>query len=214
MAKRAMDRGLRGIYLAFNRSVAADAKTSFPSCVDCRTSHSLAYRYCINVGFPAGRLNTSGLWREVEGGAVARAMVLKTLQRFYQSADAEIAFKHTPHPKNVAPGQEWTPEDAFAARDEALVSAAKIWVNQSDPGGWLPLDGDSYLKVWSLGAPRLPVDFIMVDEAQDSNPALLALFERQQCALTLIGDPHQAIYTWRGAIDAIKRIDGVEARLS
>ncbi len=34
----------RGLYLAFNRSIADDAQKRFPSNITCQTTHSLAYR--------------------------------------------------------------------------------------------------------------------------------------------------------------------------
>ena len=36
-------KGLTGMYLAFNKAIATDAKGKFPASVDCRTIHSLAY---------------------------------------------------------------------------------------------------------------------------------------------------------------------------
>jgi hypothetical protein len=34
----------KGLYLAFNRSIAAEAKQKFPQTVDCRTTHSIAWQ--------------------------------------------------------------------------------------------------------------------------------------------------------------------------
>jgi ABC-type hemin transport system ATPase subunit len=34
----------RGVYLAFNRAIAAAAKEKFPRSVDCRTTHAIAFR--------------------------------------------------------------------------------------------------------------------------------------------------------------------------
>ncbi len=35
----------KGLYLAFNKAIADDAKAKFPAHVDCRTFHSLAFRH-------------------------------------------------------------------------------------------------------------------------------------------------------------------------
>lgn len=35
----------RGIYMAYNKSIALEAKQKFPYYIDCRTVHSLAYMY-------------------------------------------------------------------------------------------------------------------------------------------------------------------------
>lgn len=42
LASSAPDR--RGIYVAYNRAIADDAKRSFPSNVTCATAHALAFR--------------------------------------------------------------------------------------------------------------------------------------------------------------------------
>jgi ABC-type transport system involved in cytochrome c biogenesis ATPase subunit len=34
----------RGVYLAFNKSIATEAKEKFPRSVDCRTTHAIAFR--------------------------------------------------------------------------------------------------------------------------------------------------------------------------
>src|SRR5438132_14185115 len=34
----------RGVYLAFNKSIATEAKQKFPRSVDCRTTHAIAFR--------------------------------------------------------------------------------------------------------------------------------------------------------------------------
>jgi superfamily I DNA/RNA helicase len=46
-------------------------------------------------------------------------------------------------------------------------------------------------------------DVVIVDEAQDQNAAMLSLArkskKRNTGRLIIVGDPHQAIYAWRGA---------------
>ena len=42
-----------------------------------------------------------------------------------------------------------------------------------------PLGHDGYFKLWSLSKPRLAADYIFLDEAQDSNPALLSVLADQ-----------------------------------
>jgi ATP-dependent exoDNAse (exonuclease V) beta subunit len=47
---------------------------------------------------------------------------------------------------------------------------------------------------------------VLLDEAQDANPVVAAIVGRQQHAQRiLVGDRCQAIYGWRGAIDAMSR---------
>jgi hypothetical protein len=72
-----------------------------------------------------------------------------------------------------------------------------------DPSDPLPLGHDGYLKVWALGAPRLPADYILLDEAQDTNPVVLDLLGRQEAQIVYVGDKYQQIYEFRGAVNAM-----------
>lgn len=66
---------------------------------------------------------------------------------------------------------------------------------------------DTYLKLFQLSKPSLKYDFIMLDEAQDSNPALLDIFKNQKNHKVLVGDQYQSIYGFRNAVDAMNKID-------
>ncbi len=68
-----------------------------------------------------------------------------------------------------------------------------------------------YLKLWQLSDPRLACDYVLFDEAQDANPVVAAVVDRQAHAQRiLVGDSCQAIYGWRGAIDALARFPAEE----
>jgi superfamily I DNA/RNA helicase len=63
-----------------------------------------------------------------------------------------------------------------------------------------------YLKLFQLSKPILDFDIVMLDEAQDSNPVTLDIFYRQVAQKIMVGDPWQAIYEWRGAINAFNTV--------
>ena len=64
-----------------------------------------------------------------------------------------------------------------------------------------------YLKLFQLS----PVDFakeknwdiLLVDEAQDLTPATIDLIMKTSCAKIFVGDPHQQIYSFRGATNSM-----------
>lgn len=61
---------------------------------------------------------------------------------------------------------------------------------------------DQLLLTYALGAPIYANDFVFVDEAQDLSPLQHALVRRtlgERGRLVAVGDPHQAIYGFRGA---------------
>lgn len=67
--------------------------------------------------------------------------------------------------------------------------------------GQLKPTHDVYLKQWQLSGPELTGwDAILYDEAQDADPCVADVIERQAHAqLVAVGDPAQAIYVDSGA---------------
>lgn len=207
-----------GLYLAFNKSIASEASAKFPQTVDCRTTHALALKHIRAV-----YQNDAKLFEQVNGNRVAglleieeiavddvllkpRALAYLTaraVQRFCQSGDEEIVAHHVPitgkmrqlHPKY---------QDEFRVYVGQL--AAHLWGMMRDPLTAAPLGHDGYLKLWSLSKPALHYDYILLDEAQDTNEAVLSVLRHQQSQLTLVGDRHQQIYEWRGAINAMASV--------
>lgn len=64
--------------------------------------------------------------------------------------------------------------------------------------------------MWALSEPVLPGDFLLLDEAQDTNPVLeqIVLAHKERTQIVMVGDSAQAIYGWRGARDVMARFAG------
>jgi hypothetical protein len=210
-----------GLYLAYNRAIKDDAQRSFPSTVDCKTSHGLAYgpvatRYRHRLGGPRiparivaqvlGINEPVQLAKDLAPLApqqLAR-MATATVARFCHSADDEPAARHVP----LYPGLEDRAVRAELAK-AVVPLAAKAWADIQDPDGRLRFDHDHYLKMYQLSRPRLAVDFLLVDEAQDLNPVVQAIVGYQSDAqVILVGDRCQQLYAWRGAVDAMATFPG------
>lgn len=201
------------LYVAYNKAIAQEAGRGFPSHVDCRTAHSLAFgavgrRFAHRLKgpreLPARRaeiLGTSfldlGHRMTITPVQLARIAV-ETVTRFCYSADDDIAAAHVPHQNGVL----GSAHDALA---HAVVPyALRAWADFNDPDGLLKFQHDHYLKMWALTRPALGADVIMLDEAQDSNPVVAQLVLRQTDAQQIVvGDSNQSLYAWRGAIDAL-----------
>lgn len=219
----------RGLYLAFNRTIADEAAGRFPRNVSCRTGHSLA-RAGVGHRF-ADRLDAPRRpgWKVGEELGIAVNMVIwlgkrkitnrglsyiafRTVQRFCHSADEQILPHHVPWTRGV--------EDAGLHAELVnlvLPYARKAWQELQDPkGGIVRFEHDHYLKMWALTQPRIKADFIMLDEAQDTNPVLEQVFrgQRDHAQLIMVGDSAQAIYGWRGARDVMTGFDGRQLTLS
>ncbi|GHJ95865.1 DNA helicase [Streptomyces sp. NE5-10] len=210
----------RGRYLAFNRAIALDAAARFPSTVQCKTAHSLAYaalghryrgrlngprRPSWQIGQDLGLHAPADIGRTGLMPATLSNATLRTVTRFCQSADTELAHHHVPCLRGL------DDEDHAELADLILPYAAKAWADLQDPfGGMVRFEHDHYLKMWALTEPVLHGDFLLLDEAQDTNPVLeqIVLAQQDRTQVVMVGDSAQAIYGWRGARDVMARFTG------
>lgn len=211
----------RGQYIAFNRDIVRDAKEKFPESVNCSTTHGLAfratptrYRSCSEK--MTGKVNANKLvellgikknWRIDKDHTLKPlsqgSIILKTLQRFTQSADPEPISTHVPRHGSLATA----PESTVKAVEEFAISGARhLWERMQDPSDPIPLGHDGYLKLWALSDPTIAADFILLDEAQDTNPVVLDVLSKQDAQMIYVGDKYQQIYEWRGAVNAMEKI--------
>ncbi|WP_436776491.1 UvrD-helicase domain-containing protein [Yinghuangia sp. YIM S09857] len=65
-----------------------------------------------------------------------------------------------------------------------------------------------------MGSPVLPADFVLLDEAQDTNPVLEEVFLAQDAQRVCVGDPAQQIYGWRNARDVMTGFPAEHLRLT
>ncbi|AQY20158.1 hypothetical protein T261_00070 [Streptomyces lydicus] len=217
----------RGRALAYNRAIARDAATRFPTTVTCKTAHALAFA-AIGHRYPR-RLNAPRrpAWqtgqdlgitkpvrigeREVSQRTLSNA-VLRTVTRFCYSADSTITHHHVPRLR----GLEDKPLHNQLAQ---LITpfARKAWADLQHPDeGAVRFDHDHYLKIWSLTDPKIAADFLLLDEAQDTNPVLEEIFnnQRSHAQLVMVGDSAQAIYQWLGAKDVMTTFNGTALAVS
>ncbi len=124
-----------------------------------------------------------------------------TVGRFIKSADKLLGPQHLP-PAIVA---------LHGNCDLALAVmpvAERIWNDLASPSGSFFFTHDVYLKLWSLVNPVIQGDYILFDEAQDSDPVIASVVGRQAAQRVYVGDENQAIYGWRGAVDAMSNMEG------
>uniref|UniRef100_A0A8C9WAB5 F-box DNA helicase 1 n=1 Tax=Scleropages formosus TaxID=113540 RepID=A0A8C9WAB5_SCLFO len=206
----------RFLYVAFNRSVAAEAQRTFPRNVDCRTVHSLAY-HSIGSRYQKIKKLSSNLkpfsvcWvlPKGRGGFVNAKVVSQTINAFFSSASIHIGVEHVPAEYKNTNGQNTRPN-----HEEKLIFvgiAQDIWEKMQELRPTREsahhMTHDGYLKLWQLQKPRLDkYDVIFIDEAQDCSPAIMDIMLSQKCGKVLVGDPHQQIYTFRGAVNALQLV--------
>ena len=222
----------RGQYLAFNRQIVNDVeghkrKVEAASGIDlnlkANTSHSLALRYLrsrkeyknLKIG---GNLKPDQIanWCGLDPQADRRIAVwcLDVLRRYCQSSDAHIAGRHVNtaivrEKLAVIYDDEKELEKAVNEAVKRLIPAAKrvweyVWKHVEDG---IDVPHDFYLKQWALHGPQIHADYLLVDEAQDTNPVVLGVLAQQNCPVIYVGDTYQQIYAWRGAINAMESVD-------
>ncbi|KFQ50403.1 F-box only protein 18, partial [Nestor notabilis] len=210
---------LRFLYVAFNKAVAERGKSVFPRNVTCRTFHSLAYGSVGKHYKEKGKLNfskmsvysISSLLQDRKGQSlfVRGKMVSQTLESFFASSDEEICEEHAPHWFRNTCGA--TKPVSQAEKEVSVKEAKEIWHNMKKLDGdaekKYKMTCDGYLKLWQLSKPQLSgYDAIFVDEAQDCTPAIVDIVLSQRCGIILVGDPHQQIYTFRGAVNTLNSV--------
>lgn len=86
---------------------------------------------------------------------------------------------------------------------------------QIDPQHPYPIEHDTYLKLWQLREPKIPdIDYLILDEAQDTNPCVFDIVKNQSCQIILLGDPAQGIFGFRNAVDVMDEFDAETYDLS
>lgn len=228
----------KGLYLSFNKNIAEEAKGRFPSNVKCSTVHSLAFRavcdeYAVEIEengekrirYP--KLTRSLTPRQLSnitrypsrsfdraavlGSDQQAHFVLRTLYRFCMSGDEHIGEHHVPYRRR---GVELQVLAGHELRSWTRQQAEGIWKRMTDPrDDVIPLGFNGYLKLWALRKPKLKprCRYVLMDEVQDTNNVVLSMLRDQQgLQIVYVGDRHQQIYDWRGAVNAMNKVTDCE----
>ncbi|MDN5758322.1 MAG: AAA family ATPase, partial [Tomitella sp.] len=218
-----------GIYLAFNRSVADEARAEFPQNVTTSTAHALAVRNlrstpqgALLAKLDGGRSTFRDMGSLIDARAVtirtpdgARTfapypvtrMALATVEKFCTTMDTRITARHVPPQLGV------DDPDARAELAAHIVPRAQAaWAAIRDPHTWtIKFTPSHVLKLWADMHPRIgrEGDFLMLDEAQDASPLIASIVDDQtHMQRVRVGDTNQSIYRFTGAVDAMSRIEG------
>ncbi len=175
----------RFLYLAFNRSIVAEAKERFPQNVKIYTTHGLAY-----------------YWYAYTYGTKRLQNIKPTLRIF----DLKEIFQTLDNKELNQLLLRWRAFCCSAAKEPTDEQMAAMF--QAVQDGRLPMTHDFYLKCYQLFCkPKFRnYEYVLLDEAQDSNAVTLAVFTDNNCRRILVGDSHQSIYGFRGSINAMSII--------
>lgn len=135
------------------------------------------------------------------------SLAMRTVDRWCHSADPSIKGRHVPRQK----GLDTRMHDAVWRR--VVPHAWDAWEDLRSPEGELKFSHDMYLKMAQVSGWRPAETRIMLDEAQDTNPCTAALVFGPELEglpgrkYTVVGDPNQQIYEWRGAQDVMSLVE-------
>lgn len=226
LALIAEDNPVRSLYITFNKNMADEAKHRFPGHVEVRTSHSLAYaafgaKIAHKLVRPKGAYqNVCGTGAEIArhfkiapfvvtvdksiSGTAMGYAVKSTLARFEFSSDEKISEKHV----SFYEAEKVIKESAFnkAKYVERVLKFAKmLWELRINVNSPIMATHDTYLKLYQLAKPDLSrYEIIYLDEAHDSSACLMDIVYNHPGRIILVGDVFQAIYAWRGAVNAME----------
>lgn len=201
----------RILYVGFSKSVCEEAKRRMPGNTVAKTYHGLAYggfgyRYKDRIETSTWALKSaieeflrsdlSGSSQDLNTRLRYLYAVMDTLGRYQNSADRNILVSHVPEVFHDELNAEYV-----------VKMALKVWEDMIDVNGKLPISHDTYGKGWQLTDPVLRYDLIAFDEAQDGSPVMLDVVEKQRNQKIFVGDSHQQIYAWRGAVNALDSIN-------
>ncbi|WP_234265098.1 UvrD-helicase domain-containing protein [Hydrogenophaga sp. NFH-34] len=191
---------MKGLYMAFNKSAQLEAEERFGDTAVARTGHALAFRVY------------GSRYRRKLGDIRARDLVDLGVVDLYPEAQLIIsAIKHycinAEEQFPDAGAMYISPSISEARARELMRLAEEVWKKMRDVTSPFKMPHDGYFKLYQLSRPRLPGDYLMVDEFQDTNPVTLDIIGRQPQPIIVVGDPYQSIYAFRGAVNAMNVFD-------
>ena len=196
-----------GMYLAYNKKIAEEAKMKFPALIKCSTVHSMAYRTVVfGYGFKVGNIKV----KDMIGGSSysEKAEIDSLLKGFclskYDSSEEFFASLELENKPFTEVGKQGMKNTFQAMKDKKL-----------------DCSHDFYLKVFQLLLSKKvispdPVGIIMLDEAGDVNPVTLEIFKNlPSVKKMMVGDREQNIYSFNGTINGfIELKEGKAMKLS
>jgi superfamily I DNA/RNA helicase len=206
----------KGLYLCFNSSIAAEAKTRFRGTnVTAQTAHSYASR-ALGVSRYNGRLVNKIRRQHVREAGISLGNLYITEEKMMKALLAALTNFMIDEGSQLQPahcGLQGLTDRALGAVMPMLSSIVERFVNFQTSE--LPFTHDIYLKHLEMfGGISRDYDYLLIDEAQDLNPVLISLVKNSGLPAIIVGDPFQSIYAFRGAVSAMRMFEAPRLPLS
>ena len=206
----------KALYIAYNTAIADASRSRFPKNVTVKTAHGYAYQV-LGIGKYQNRL--TGKIRKhhirelnidlhhsyMSSDRMMKAIIMG-IEKYTSSAGSDLTAEHC--------GLHGLPGNAaMEILNHKIAPVIKRFLDYETSD--LPFTHDIYLKKLEIkGSIGAEYDYVMVDEAQDMSEVLLSLLSKSGKPVIYIGDRFQSIYAFRGAIDALSKIDAPRKTLT
>jgi hypothetical protein len=143
-----------------------------------------------------------------------------TVAAFESSAAPELGEQHISQSEmNLLAKKADSKGDFFDKQSvvtRVMKLANQLWEARIDLCSPVLITHDTYLKMYQLSKPVLRHDVIFLDEAQDTSDCVIDIVMGQtdHSQVVCVGDSFQAIYGWRGAVNALAKIQTQSTPLS
>lgn len=187
-----------GMYLAYSKPIADEAKTKFPSRIDCRTTHSLAYKHVvIPYNLTVGKTQAYEVMSQINVTYSEAVTIMILLEEFYTSRF--ISVREFAKHKEV--------KAKLANKAHSLLESIIAGNGKCSFGFMLKL---FHIMLHSNKIKLKPMDLLFLDEAGDLNEVTLEVFKLLPAyKKVMVGDPDQNIYTFNKTINCFDVMQGV-----
>ena len=180
-----------GIYLAYNKALATEATSKFPSHIECRTTHSLAYRSIVHsLGLKVGFFGVQQIEENIP--YQEKYNLIENIKEFCLS--------------------KYLYYDEYAKEnDKRNVTLANKYLTLMSTGK-IECSHDFYLKLFHIYLAedklnQVYYSLILLDEAGDLNEVTLEIFRLLKGKIKVaVGDIHQNIYTFNHTINCFTHL--------
>jgi superfamily I DNA/RNA helicase len=190
----------KGLYIAFNKSVATEAKMNFPSFIECKTIHALAYQYVIaGTSQTIEELSIDSI--KTKHKPYVKRQIIEAMNTFFNSAELSLSFI-----------------DELLSAPHAKIAKQYIedMIDHKKPATFGFIMKYFYLQLHA-GNIEVEYDLVMVDEAGDLSEVTVEIFKLIKAPKkVMVGDPHQNIYAFINTVNGFEVLkdEGISLELS
>ncbi|EAH8851024.1 hypothetical protein CDJ58_03655 [Campylobacter lari] len=173
------------LYLAFNKSIAEEMKAKVKNNVDVKTIHSLAFSF------------TKKMLGSIK---IINSYTIFDISKFFPNESADELFVI------LSDFNDFLKSNKKIFETEYVKILWNLVVNKE-----LDVSHDFYLKYYFLYRSQKELeqkyDFLLLDEAQDTNAIMIDFILENNCSKILVGDTFQNIYGFNNTINAIEELN-------